>query len=165
MAQISIIGTLGKDPKLEHGQNGGKAYTRLSLAWSESAKDQGGHWVDGPTVWLQVTAFGRVAENVVRSLHKGDRVVVTGRVKPETWTNRQSGESSTVLTVVADVRQCAGGEESEGWSAVGWLVWWGSAAGRRELRRSVPAEVGRVELGAAVGWFPGRRAGAAFLTR
>lgn len=132
MAQISIIGTLGKDPELEHGQNGGKAYTRLSLAWSESAKDQGGHWVDGPTVWLQVTAFGRVAENVVRSLHKGDRVVVTGRVKPETWTNRQSGESSTVLTVVADTvapeltfanvqvaKNPKGGQQSGGWSGGG----------------------------------------------
>lgn len=43
-----------------------------------------------------------MAENVVRSLYKGDRVVVTGRVKPEMWTNRQSGEQFTVLTVVAD---------------------------------------------------------------
>jgi len=50
MAQISIIGTLGKDPEVEHGQNDGKAYTRLSLAWSESAKGQGGRWVDDPTV-------------------------------------------------------------------------------------------------------------------
>lgn len=102
MAHITLTGTLGKEPELQHSQNGSKSFCRFSLAWSEASRDQGNHWVDGPTVWIQCTAFGRIAENLVRSLHKGDRVNVTGRIKPEAWANRQTGEESTVLTVLVD---------------------------------------------------------------
>ena len=100
MATINITGTLGKDPELQHGQNTGKSFARFSLAWSERSKDKTGQWVDGPTQWLQCTAFGRVAENLAASLHKGDRVNVTGRIKPESWSSQQ-GEQ-TVLSVQVD---------------------------------------------------------------
>lgn len=100
MAHIAITGTLGKDPELKHGQNGGKAYANFSLAWSERSKDRTGNFVDGPTQWVQCTAFGRVAENLAASLRKGDRVNVTGRIKPESWSSQQ-GEQ-TVLAVQVD---------------------------------------------------------------
>ena len=99
MAQISITGTLGKDPEGKTS-NAGKPFARFSLAWSESSKDQNGQWTDGPTQWVQVTCFGRVAQNLVASLHKGDRVNVTGRIKPESWPSQQ-GEQ-TVLALTAD---------------------------------------------------------------
>lgn len=99
MAQISITGTLGKDPEGKTS-NAGKPFARFSLAWSESSKDQNGQWMDGPTQWVQVTCFGRVAQNLVASLHKGDRVNVTGRIKPESWSSQQ-GEQ-TVLALTAD---------------------------------------------------------------
>lgn len=99
MATISITGTLGKDPEGKTS-NAGKPFARFSLAWSESSKDQNGQWMDGPTQWVQVTCFGRVAQNLVASLHKGDRVNVTGRIKPESWSSQQ-GEQ-TVLALTAD---------------------------------------------------------------
>lgn len=99
MATISITGTLGKDPEGKTS-NAGKPFARFSLAWSESSKDQQGNWQDGPTQWVQVTCFGRVAQNLVASLHKGDRVNVTGRIKPESWSSQQ-GEQ-TVLALTAD---------------------------------------------------------------
>lgn len=99
MAQISITGTLGKDPEGKTS-NAGKPFARFSLAWSESSKDKTGQWMDGPTQWVQVTCFGRVAQNLVASLHKGDRVNVTGRIKPESWSSQQ-GEQ-TVLALTAD---------------------------------------------------------------
>ncbi|MGN0095075.1 MAG: single-stranded DNA-binding protein [Corynebacterium sp.] len=99
MATISITGTLGKDPEGKTS-NAGKPFARFSLAWSESSKDQQGNWQDGPTQWVQVTCFGRVAQNLVTSLHKGDRVNVTGRIKPESWSSQQ-GEQ-TVLALTAD---------------------------------------------------------------
>jgi single-strand DNA-binding protein len=99
MAQIQITGTLGKDPELQTGQNSGKSFARFSLAWSERSKDRNGEWFDGPTQWVQCTAFGRVAENLAASLHKGDRVNVTGRVKPESWSSQQGEQTVLALQV------------------------------------------------------------------
>lgn len=100
MAQITVIGGLGKDPELKGSRDGNKSFAKFSVAWSERQRDANGQWIDGPTQWIQVTAFGRLAQNVCQSLHKGDRVVVSGRIAPELWSSQQ-GES-VVLALVAD---------------------------------------------------------------
>lgn len=99
MANITFAGRIGKDPELKTSQ-AGKEYVRLSVAWQERQKDRTGEWVDGPTMWVSVTAFGRQAGNLVASLKKGDHVTVTGRIQPESWSSDQ-GEQ-TVLVVTAD---------------------------------------------------------------
>lgn len=100
MAYTTITGQLGKDPEQHTSQDGNTTYTRCSIGWIERTKDKTGQWVDGPTIWVQVTLFGRQATNVAASLHKGDRVTATGQLRPETW-HSQHGEE-TVFTMTAD---------------------------------------------------------------
>lgn len=100
MAQATIIGTLGKDPELKTSKDGRTTFAKFSLAWSERIKDVTGNFVDGPTQWVQVTVFGRQASNIVQSLGRGMRVVVSGRLQPELWSSNQ-GEQ-VVMTMVAD---------------------------------------------------------------
>jgi single-strand DNA-binding protein len=42
-------------------------------------------WVEGPTSWYGVSAFRGLAEHGHRSLRKGDRVVVSGRLRVREW--------------------------------------------------------------------------------
>src|SRR6187402_2905635 len=42
-------------------------------------------WVDGDTNWFSVTAFRSLAENVARSVNKGDRLIVEGRLRIRDW--------------------------------------------------------------------------------
>jgi single-strand DNA-binding protein len=42
-------------------------------------------WVAGDTNWYTVTAFRALAVNAAASVHKGDRVLVTGRLKIRRW--------------------------------------------------------------------------------
>ncbi|WP_291478464.1 single-stranded DNA-binding protein [Corynebacterium sp.] len=100
MAHFAGTVTLGKDPELKTSQDGRTTFAKFGGAWSESSKDRQGSWVQGPTVWLLVTVFGRQAQNLVQSAHKGDRVAVVGRLKPEAWQS-DHGEQ-TVLALVAD---------------------------------------------------------------
>lgn len=100
MAQATLIGTLGKDPELKQSRDGRTTFAKFSLAWSERQKDATGNFSDGPTQWIQVTVFGRQAQNVVASLGKGMRVIVTGRLQPEMWQSQQ-GEQ-VVMTMTAD---------------------------------------------------------------
>jgi single-strand DNA-binding protein len=44
-----------------------------------------GEWVDAPTTWITVTCFRALAENVKASLHKGQPVLVAGRLRTNVW--------------------------------------------------------------------------------
>lgn len=101
MAQTTIVGALGKDPEMKTSRDGQTSWAQMSLAWSERSKDKTGQWVDGPTVWVQVKVFRRQGQNIEQSLHKGDRVVAVGDLRPEEWSSQQGPE--TVMSMVADV--------------------------------------------------------------
>jgi single-strand DNA-binding protein len=57
-------------------------------------------WVDVDTNWYTVVAFRALAANAEKSLRKGDRVVVSGRVRIRDW-EHDSG-SGTSVEVEAD---------------------------------------------------------------
>ena len=54
-------------------------------------------WVDGDTNWYTITAFRDLAVNVIGSIVKGQRVLVTGRLRVRDWaTNDKSGTNVEV---------------------------------------------------------------------
>ncbi|MGP6175396.1 single-stranded DNA-binding protein [Corynebacterium sp. A21] len=99
MAYTTITGNIGKAPELKQ-TNDGKARTFFSVAWSERYKDKTGEYIDGPTVWVSVTAFGKKAENIVNSLGKGQQVNVTGNLIPKIWA-KDTGEEIS-FDMIAD---------------------------------------------------------------
>ncbi len=80
-----VLVTMGanvvEDPEPRMTGNG-TMWTRLRLAATPRRYDKGSDaWVDGETVWLDAVCWRRLAEHVVDSLRKGDRVVVHGRLR------------------------------------------------------------------------------------
>lgn len=54
-------------------------------------------WVDGDTNWYTVTAFRDLAVNVIGSIVKGQRILVTGRLRVRDWaTDDKSGTNVEV---------------------------------------------------------------------
>jgi single-strand DNA-binding protein len=96
--QISLTGNLAFDPALRYTPNG-VAVLDLRVATTQRRKI-GEEWEDGETLWFDVTCWKHLAENASRSLHKGDRVTVTGRLAQKTWT-RDDGSASVKLLVDA----------------------------------------------------------------
>jgi single-strand DNA-binding protein len=75
--------------------------TTFRLASAQRRFDKGrDRWVDGETNWYTVTAFRQLASNVLGSVVKGDRVVVTGRLRIRDWAN--GDKSGTKVDVEAD---------------------------------------------------------------
>jgi single-strand DNA-binding protein len=65
----------------------GLSITHFRLASSQRRYDRAKQeWVDGETNWYTVTAFRQLATNVINSVQKGQRIVVTGRLKVRDWT-------------------------------------------------------------------------------
>lgn len=57
-------------------------------------------WVDGETNWFTITSFRQLAINSAGSISKGDRIVVSGRLKVRDWDNGE--RSGTSVEIDAD---------------------------------------------------------------
>jgi single-strand DNA-binding protein len=76
---VTIVGNLGKDPELKHS-SAGKAYCHMSVATSETWKDQAGEKKER-TDWHFVMCHGQKAEFISKYARKGDIVSVIGRLQ------------------------------------------------------------------------------------
>jgi len=76
--KVNLIGRLGAKPETQE-LKGGYVLTRFSIATRESYKDKNGKWQDN-TQWHQITAWGKVAERIVRVLDKGQEVALEGKL-------------------------------------------------------------------------------------
>jgi single stranded DNA-binding protein len=106
---ISLAGYLGATPKLRLSPTG-IPVTSLRIATTQSRK-VGEEWQDGETLWFGVTCWKGLAENVVLSLRKGDRVTVSGKLAQRTW-KAEDGSDKVDLdieaqTVGVDLRRFA----------------------------------------------------------
>ena len=58
-------------------------------------------WHDGHTNWYQISAFRSLAQNAVSSIHKGDRILVMGKITIKTYL-RKDGTEGTSVEIEAD---------------------------------------------------------------
>ncbi|TQK19735.1 single-strand DNA-binding protein [Microbacterium sp. SLBN-154] len=84
---ITLTGNIATIP--EHKKIlDGVAVTSFRVATSNRRLDRAtGQWVDGETSYYTVQLFRQLAEHAVLSLSRGDRVIVTGRLKVREWDN------------------------------------------------------------------------------
>ena len=105
MNDVNIwIGTarLTRDPEVRYMPNG-TAACEMGLASNYSWRPEGSDTAREETLFLQVVAFGKRGENCGKYLRKGSRVLVTARLKYETW-EKDGQKRSTVKGVASDVQ-------------------------------------------------------------
>lgn len=104
-------GRLTRDPELRYTPHG-TAVTDIGLAIGRKVK-QGETWVEEVT-FLDVTLWGRNAENVRKFLTKGSTIFVEGRLSVDSWDDKQSGKKHHKLKITADFVQFVGGKSEGG---------------------------------------------------
>jgi single-strand DNA-binding protein len=97
----SIEGRVAAEPVLRFSQNG-KAIASLRMVAADRRKNASGEWEDADTLWVDVTCFDKLAENVCESVAKGDLVLVHGKWRTEEWTDRDSGQQRSKIAFLAD---------------------------------------------------------------
>lgn len=82
--RLIIAGNLGRDPETRYLPSG-TAVCNFSVAVGRKFTKSNGERVD-ETMWMRVSAFGKLAETCAQYLAKGKEVLVDGRlnVDPET---------------------------------------------------------------------------------
>jgi single-strand DNA-binding protein len=76
------------------------AVASFSVAVTARRKAADGSWENGDTSFFDVTAFGRLAENIGDSVTKGQRVIVSGTLKQSSW--EKDGQKRSKIEIVAD---------------------------------------------------------------
>lgn len=107
--QIFIMGRLARDPEVRHTQSG-VTVCSFTLAVDRDIKDK--QTGERKTDWIPVTAWRGTGELVSRYLHKGDSIVVVGRLEIQEWTDRQ-GNKRTTPNVSAENVYFTGGRRQE----------------------------------------------------
>lgn len=98
--RVMIIGNLGRDPEVRYTQSG-LAICKLSVGVTERVKS-GDTWKD-ETEWFRVVVFGKTAENAGQYLQKGRQVHVEGRLKTDTYKDKDGVEKKSTEVVANSV--------------------------------------------------------------
>lgn len=110
--KVQIAGNLTRDPELRYTPKG-TAIAKVGMAVNRVWTNEAGEKKEEVT-FVDVDIFGRVAENVGQYMRKGSAMFVEGRLKLESWDDKQTGQKKSRLGIVADNVQFIGGKKVAG---------------------------------------------------
>lgn len=97
---ITVVGNIAGDPERRALPNG-ETIAKFRIAATTQKRQDDGAWVDAHTSWYAVSAFRRLGEHALASLQKGQRVIVSGRLRVRTW-DGANGARGTEAEIDAD---------------------------------------------------------------
>jgi single-strand DNA-binding protein len=97
--RIFLIGNLTRDPESKQLPSG-TSVTELGLAVNESYTDKSGQKKD-EVVYVDVSVFGQASAFISQYGSKGKSVFIEGKLRLETWDDKQTGQKRSKLKVVA----------------------------------------------------------------
>ena len=100
MNKVILMGRLTRDPEVRYSQGASQtAVGRFSIAVDRRFKREGEPDAD----FFNCTAFGKQAEFVERYLHKGTKIVVSGRIQNDNYTNKDGQTVYSVRVMVEEI--------------------------------------------------------------
>lgn len=110
--KVIIVGNLGNDPEIRYMPNG-NAVANLSIATSESWKDQQGQQQER-TEWHKVTMYRRLAEIAGEYLKKGSQIYIEGKLQTRKWQDQQGNDRYTTEIIAENMQMMGGGGGGQG---------------------------------------------------
>src|SRR5688500_15469276 len=98
--KVILAGNLTRDPELRYTPSG-TAIAKFGLALNRKWKDQSGETKEEVT-FVDVDAFGKQAELIGQYLKKGQPLLVEGRLRLDTWEDKQTQQKKSRLGVVLE---------------------------------------------------------------
>ena len=110
MNKIFLKGNLGKDPEIKTFDWGKVA--KFSLATSESYKNKQGEKIT-ETDWHNIVFRGSVCDIIEKYVHKGDQIIVEGKIKYRNYENKEGITIYTTDIVCSAFEFCSTKERVE----------------------------------------------------
>lgn len=100
MNKVILMGRLTRDPEVRYSQNeNSTAVARFSIAVDRRFKRDGEPDAD----FFNCTAFGKQAEFCEKYLRKGTKMLVTGRLQNDNYTNKDGQQVYSVRVMVDEM--------------------------------------------------------------
>ena len=115
--KVMLIGNLTRDPQLKYLPNQ-TAVCEFGLAVSRKYKAANGEQRED-TAFVDCTVFGKGGEIFNQYMTKGKPVFVEGRLKFDSWEDKNGGGKRSKLAVVVEEFQFLGGRDQAGGQAGG----------------------------------------------
>lgn len=99
MNKVILMGRLCADPEVRYSQNQNQtAVARYRLAVDRRFKREGDQTAD----FIPCVAFGKAAQFAEYYLHRGTKIIITGRIQTGSYTNRDGQKVYTTDVVIEE---------------------------------------------------------------
>lgn len=99
MNKVILMGRLCADPEVRYSQNENQtAVARYRLAVDRRFKREGDQTAD----FIPCVAFGKAAQFAEYYLHRGTKIIITGRIQTGSYTNRDGQKVYTTDVVIEE---------------------------------------------------------------
>ncbi len=110
--KVLLMGNLTRDPQLKYLPSQ-MAVVEFGIAVNRKYRTQSGE--DREEVnFIDCTAWGKTGETINQYMQKGKPIFIEGRLKYDSWEDKQGGGKRSKLTVVVDNFQFVGGRDGGG---------------------------------------------------
>ena len=97
--RVVLMGNLTANPELRYTPSGtAVADIRLAVNTVRGSGDKKQEEV----LFIDCTAWAKTAETMCQYLHKGDPVLVEGRLQQDSWEDRETGQKRSKIKMVID---------------------------------------------------------------
>ncbi len=104
--KVMLIGNLTRDPEMRYSPSG-TAIAKIGLAVNTEYRSGSGGDKKEDVCYINVTAFGKLAEIATEYLEKGRSILVEGRLSYRSWEDKD-GAKRSMHEVIADQIQFLG---------------------------------------------------------
>ena len=110
--KVLLMGNLTRDPQLKYLPSQ-TAVVEFGVACNRKFRTANGEDKEEVT-FVDVTSFGKQAEVINQYFQKGKPIFIEGRLKFDSWEDKQGGGKRSKLTVVIENFQFVGGRDGGG---------------------------------------------------
>src|SRR3982751_5658032 len=110
--KVILMGNLTRDPQLKYLPSQ-MAVVEFGLAMNRKFRTQAGEDREEVT-FIDCSAFGKTGELINQYFTKGKPIFIQGRLKYDSWDDKNGGGKRSKVTVVVDNFQFIGGRDGPG---------------------------------------------------
>lgn len=110
--KVMLMGHLTRDPQIKYLPNQ-TAITEFGLACNRHFKTAQGEEKE-ETLFIDCTAFSRIGETIHKFCKKGKGLFIEGRLKFDTWDDKNGGGKRSKISVIVETFQFLSGASDSG---------------------------------------------------